>query len=114
MEPGEIYWANLPQAPRHPVVVLSREELNRGRQVLVALFTSARFEERRQLPNCVPFLAGSFGLTKNCVIQSQAIFSLEQTDLDRDDGPIGQLDENALRAVIRSVGYVLDAECKPA
>lgn len=113
MEPGELYWATLPNAPRHPVVVLSRQELNRGHNVLVALLTSSRFDERRFFPNCVPLLAGSFGLSKNCVIQAQSIFSLEQSDLDLDDGPIGRLDDSTHRALIRAAGYVLAAECEP-
>ena len=61
IRPGEIYWADL-DAGRHKVVVVSREELNRGTKVLVALITSQRFELRSALPNCVPLRAGEFGM----------------------------------------------------
>jgi mRNA-degrading endonuclease toxin of MazEF toxin-antitoxin module len=53
IEPGEIYVADFDQAGPHPVIVVSREALNRGRYVLVVVCTSARFTIRRTLPNCV-------------------------------------------------------------
>jgi mRNA-degrading endonuclease toxin of MazEF toxin-antitoxin module len=113
IHPGELYWAKLPQVPRHPVLVISRESLNRGSQIVVAMLTSARFEERRELPNCVPLRQGSFGLTRDCVVHAQAIFSLELSDLDLDDGPFGIIDEATMRDVIHALGYVFDAECEP-
>ena len=63
MRPGEVYMADFESAGRHPVIIVSREDLNRGRYVLVVVCTSARFSTRRVLPNCVPFLAGEFGFT---------------------------------------------------
>ena len=33
MKPGEIYLANIPEAGEHAIVVVSREELNRGKKV---------------------------------------------------------------------------------
>lgn len=114
MQPGELYWADLPNAPRHPALVLSRENLNRGREVLVAMLTSARFEERRHHPNCVPLMAGTAGLTKDCVVQAQAVFAVDRSDLDVADGPLGILDETIMRDVIHAIGYVLDAECEPS
>jgi len=35
IRPGEIYMADFAEAGPHPVIVLSREELNRGRYALV-------------------------------------------------------------------------------
>jgi mRNA-degrading endonuclease toxin of MazEF toxin-antitoxin module len=49
MEPGEIYLADFPEAGPHPVIVVSREELNRGHYALVVVCTSARFAVRSQL-----------------------------------------------------------------
>lgn len=51
IRPGEIYMADFAEAGPHPVIVLSREELNRGRYALVVVCTSARFAVRSQLPN---------------------------------------------------------------
>jgi mRNA-degrading endonuclease toxin of MazEF toxin-antitoxin module len=114
MRPGEIYLADFESAGRHPVVVVSREDLNRGRYVLVVVCTSARFATRRMLPNCVPLLAGKFGFTSDCVAQCENMVSIEKTDIiDLDDGPIGILDEIRLRDVIKSIGYVMESDCEP-
>jgi mRNA-degrading endonuclease toxin of MazEF toxin-antitoxin module len=43
-----------PGGPR-PVIVVSREELNRGRYALAVVCTSARFAVRSKLSNCPPF-----------------------------------------------------------
>jgi mRNA-degrading endonuclease toxin of MazEF toxin-antitoxin module len=71
MEPGEIYLADFPEAGPHPVIVVSREELNRGHYALVVVCTSARFAVRSQLASCVPFHAGQFGFTADCVAQCE-------------------------------------------
>src|ERR1700677_1442549 len=98
MMPGEIYMADFESAGRLPVIVVSREDLNRGRYVLVVVCTSARFNTRRAFPNCVLFLVGEFGFTADCVAQCENMVSIEKTDIiDLDDGPIGTLDATKLR-----------------
>ena len=99
--PGEIY-VNDADMGRRPVVVVSREELNRGRYVVVVRLTSAKFAVRSTLPHCVPFRAGEFGLTKDCVAQAEAIDFLPIADLDLNRGVIGVLDEARMRDVIRA------------
>jgi mRNA-degrading endonuclease toxin of MazEF toxin-antitoxin module len=47
IEPGEIYMADFGAAGPHPVIVVSREDLNRGRYALVVVCTSARLAVRR-------------------------------------------------------------------
>lgn len=111
--PGELYWADFEDVPPHPVVVVSREELNRGDSVVAVLITSAHFERRSRLPNCVPIAAGSFGLGKDCVAQAETIFSIRKAHLDLDAGPIGMLDEETFRALIRAIGHVLRSDCEP-
>ena len=66
IQPGEVYMADFGPAGPHPVIVVSREELNRGRYALAVVCTSARFAVRSKLSNCVPFRAGDFGFTVNC------------------------------------------------
>ena len=44
IQPGEIYDADFDQAGPHPVIVVSREDLNRGRYALVV--GSLRDEDR--------------------------------------------------------------------
>jgi mRNA-degrading endonuclease toxin of MazEF toxin-antitoxin module len=113
INPGEIYLADFAQAGRHPVIVISREDLNRGTYALVVVCTSARFALRRTLPNCVPFQVGQFGFTTNCVAQCENMLSIEKAQLDLASGPVGVLDVIALRDVIKAIGYVMDSDCEP-
>lgn len=113
MEPGEIYIADFPEVGPHPVIVVSREELNRGHYALVVVCTSSRFAIRSQLPSCVPFQTGQFGFTANCVAQCENILSIEKRQLDLSSGPIGVLDTMTLREVIKAIGYVIESDCEP-
>lgn len=113
IRPGEIYMADFGEAGPHPVIVVSREELNRGRYALAAVCTSARYAVRRQLPNCVPFRAGDFGFMTDCVAQCENLLSIDVAQIDFSVGPLGMLDEMALRDVIRAIGYVIDSDCEP-
>jgi mRNA-degrading endonuclease toxin of MazEF toxin-antitoxin module len=113
INPGEIYLSDFDQAGVHPVIVVSREQLNRGRYALVVVCTSARFTVRRTLPTCVPFLAGQFGLTTDCVAQCENILSIEKDQLDLSYGPLGKLDDMAMRDVIKAIGHVIESDCEP-
>ncbi len=111
--PGEIYWAYSREGGRHPVVVVSREELNRGDYVIAVMVTSTKLETRWNLPNCVPFRAGQFGLPKNCVAQGETITYVPRCDLELETGPVGSLDPETTRDLIRAIGYVISADCEP-
>jgi mRNA-degrading endonuclease toxin of MazEF toxin-antitoxin module len=113
MNPGEIYWADLATG-RRPIIVVSREDLNRGSYVVAVLCTTADVATRSQLPNCVPFTAGEFGLPRDCVAQCEAITFVEQQDIDVASGIVGTLDALRLRDVIRAIGHVLEADCEPS
>lgn len=113
IRPGEIYLADHAEAGPHPVIVISREELNRGRYVLVVGCTSSNYATRSRLPNCVPFRAGQFGFRDNCVAQCENIASIEKTHLDLADGPVGVLDELSMRDVIKAIGHVIGSDCEP-
>ncbi len=89
IQPGEIYIADFEQAGRHPVIVVSREELNRGNYVLVVMCTSAHFGVRMNLPNCVPFRTADFGFTRDWVAQCENMLALPVSQLDLASGPIG-------------------------
>ena len=102
------------QAGPHPVVIVSREDLNRGRYALVVVCTSARFSARSVLPNCVPFRAGRFGFTADCVAQCDNMLSIEKIQLDLSNGPLGVLDEMSMRDVIKAVGHVIESDCEPS
>jgi mRNA-degrading endonuclease toxin of MazEF toxin-antitoxin module len=113
IEPGEIYTADFPDAGPHPVIIVSREELNRGHYALAVVCTSARFALRSRLPNCVPFRAGQFGFTVDCVAQCENLLSIDRKQLDLGAGPIGVLDERTLRDLIKAIGYVIESDCEP-
>jgi mRNA-degrading endonuclease toxin of MazEF toxin-antitoxin module len=113
IEPGEIYIADFAEAGPHPVIVVSREELNRGHYAMVVVCTSARFATRSKLPNCVPFQAGQFGFTTDCVAQCENILPTDKMQLDLDAGSVGMMDAVALRDVIKAIGYVISSECEP-
>ena len=113
IQPGEVYTADLDQAGPHPVIVVSRESLNRGRYAVVVVCTSARFATRKGLPHCVPFRAGQFGFTADCVAQCENILSIDHAQLDLASGPTGTLDELSLRDVIKAIGFVIESDCEP-
>lgn len=113
IEPGAVYTADFEEAGPHPVIVVSQSVFNRGRYAVVVVCTSARFQQRRLLPNCVPFLAGEFGFTTDCVAQCENILSVELSRLDLDRGPRGIIEPGRFRDVIKAVGHVLGSECEP-
>lgn len=113
IRPGELYMADT-DAGRRPVIVVSREELNRGNWIVAVLVTSTNFATRSQMPHCVPFAAGEYGLTRDCVAQAETISELAAADLDLDSGAIGVLDEARLRALIKAIGNMLASDCEPA
>jgi mRNA-degrading endonuclease toxin of MazEF toxin-antitoxin module len=113
-KPGEVYWALMEGPEPRPLIVVSREELNRGDYVVAVPVTSRSFGERRRLPNSVAFRAGQFGLTKDCVAQAEAIAQVAKDELDLDTGPVGALDGTTLRELLKAIGYVLRTEYEPA
>src|SRR5437016_14675318 len=110
MEPGEIYMADLGEATPHPVIVVSREELNRGDRVVAVRGTSQKCAVRSTLPHCVPFRAGQFGFTKDCVAQCENTFLVAKDSLDA--SPVGVLDDAAFRDVVKAIGHVIDSDCE--
>jgi mRNA-degrading endonuclease toxin of MazEF toxin-antitoxin module len=108
---GELYLADFEELGPHPVVVVSRKELNRGNWVVAVLITSKRFEARHKQPHCVPFHAGEFGLTVDCVAQAESLFSMRRDELGEH---LGTLDEEHWRELVMAVGNMMAAECEPA
>lgn len=111
---GEIYWDHTIDGEAHPAVVVSRKELNRGNTVVVVPITSQKYKTRSRLPNCAPFRAGQYGLSKNCVGQAENVHVVEKALLDLEGGPLGVLDGGAMRNVVRALGYVFGAELEPS
>jgi len=109
--PGEIYFLSAAAGAR-PVIVVSREELNRGNYVTAVPCTSQKFAVRSKLPNCVPFVAGQFGFSVDCVAQCEYILAIRKADIDFSMGLIGTLDDATLRDVGKAIGYVIECDCE--
>jgi mRNA-degrading endonuclease toxin of MazEF toxin-antitoxin module len=111
MKQGEIYWADLDEGGRRLVIVVSREELNRGSRALVVPCTSQKFDLRSRLPNCVPFRPGQYAFTAPTVAQCENAQLIDKSLLDLN--PIARIDDVTLRDLILAMGYVFDADCEP-
>jgi mRNA-degrading endonuclease toxin of MazEF toxin-antitoxin module len=109
--PGEIYLAEHPAGQKHPFLIVSRDELNRGKRVIGVNITSVDVERRSAYPNCIPIAAGKFGLSKDSVIQCENVVALNRVRLEAT--PIGKVDRETVRDVIKALGYVFDADCEP-
>jgi mRNA-degrading endonuclease toxin of MazEF toxin-antitoxin module len=110
IRPGGIYLADFEEMGPHPVVVISREELNRGNWVAAVLITSQRFEDRSKQPHCVPFRAGEFGLSRDCVAQAESLFSIRRHELGEH---LGTLDDERWRDLVKAVGNMMGSDCEP-
>jgi len=111
--PGELYWAYIESDEPRPIIVVSRQELNFGQYLVVVPLTSGNLERRWNLPNCVSFKAGSFGLTKDCVAQCEGITVVDKGFILLNTGPIGTLDGERWRLLLHAIGYTLCAACEP-
>jgi mRNA-degrading endonuclease toxin of MazEF toxin-antitoxin module len=107
---GEIYLAEFDEMEPHPVVVVFREELNRGNWVAAVLITSKRFEERSKQPHCVPFQAGEFGLSMDCVAQGESLFSIRREELGEH---LGTLDDERCRILVKALGNMMGSDYEP-
>lgn len=81
---------------------------------MVVPLTTARLEERRVLPNCVLLTPERHGVPKRCVAQADRISVISMSDLVHEDGVITELDGEAMRELIRAIGFVIEAECEPS
>ncbi len=113
LRPGQVFLADAHQFGTRPVIIVSREPLNRGDAAVVVPCTTTNLAKRAAFPNCVFFRAGQCGLTKDCVAQAEGITALPIGQLLLDAGPIGELDEAKFRELIRAVGYAIGSECEP-
>jgi mRNA-degrading endonuclease toxin of MazEF toxin-antitoxin module len=110
ISPGEIYLADFEEMEPHPIIVVTREELNRGNWVAAVLITSKRFAERSKQSHCVVFRAGGFGLDKDRVAQAESLFSVRRDDLGEH---IGTLDDERWRELVKAVGNMMGSDCEP-
>ncbi|WP_419160959.1 type II toxin-antitoxin system PemK/MazF family toxin [Candidatus Palauibacter sp.] len=111
--PGEIYLARNGSRKTRPFVILSQSTFNRGHYCLAVPFTTGRLAQRRDLPNCVFFRKGTFGLAKSCVAQAEALTLIRKSDFVQPLSRLGKVSQVRMTALVAAVGYVIGADCKP-
>ncbi|HUT37645.1 MAG TPA: type II toxin-antitoxin system PemK/MazF family toxin [Planctomycetota bacterium] len=102
---GEVWLAGLTDGPARPAIIVSRNELNRGRLVLVVPCTTARVRERAALPNHVLLPRGEAGLSEDSVAQAHLIQHLDVSLLVR---RLGCLDTERLADVLLALAWSVD------
>ncbi len=112
-QPGEVYLAFGGGDKYRPVLIVSREELNRGKYVVAVPFTTDNFKKRSAFPNCVAFRAEEHGLDEDCVAQAEGISVYLKDELDLEKGTIAVIGEEKMREVTKAIGYLIVADCEP-
>lgn len=112
LERGQIWNVSFEGDERRWVIV-SQEEFNRGNYVMAAPITSAKFEQRSRLPNCVPLSSRIPGITRDCVIQGEGTTLVEKERFLQNAMPVGALDGAARMQLVRAIGHVIGGECIP-
>jgi mRNA-degrading endonuclease toxin of MazEF toxin-antitoxin module len=102
---GEIWWASFFEGGERPALVVSRNELNRGRFILVVPCTSSQVERRAVYRNHVLLPSGSGGLTSDTIAQTHLIQPIEVGYLER---KLGELDTEQLAEVLLAIAWTID------
>ncbi|HEX7380253.1 MAG TPA: type II toxin-antitoxin system PemK/MazF family toxin [Pirellulales bacterium] len=108
MERGQVFLLN-PDADgkQRPMVVVSRDELNRGHSVIVMPCYSQQLDKRSKLRYCVFLEAGEGGLDKDCVVKADEIATLDKTRFDATRGALGRLKPKRMAEIAAALRYVV-------
>lgn len=94
----------------HRVLVVSRDELNRGDYVVTVQFTSTNVAKRKTEPNCVYFKQGTqTGLSDDCVMQGESIAVTDKVRLEVASGPLGRVEGEKFEQILAAIANVLGA-----
>ena len=102
---GEIWWTSFYEGGERPSVVVSRNELNQGRLVLVVPCTSSRVQERSAFPNHVLIPSGTGELTKDTIAQTHLLQPIELSYLER---KMGELSVEQLAEILLAIAWSID------
>ena len=102
---GEIWWASFFEGWERPSIVVSRNELNRGRLVSVVPCTSSRVQERAPYPNHVLIPSGTGELTRDTIAQTHLIQPIEVSYLER---KMGKLNIEQLAEILLAIAWSID------
>jgi mRNA-degrading endonuclease toxin of MazEF toxin-antitoxin module len=102
---GEIWWALFYEGWERPSIVVSRNELNRGRLILVVPCTSSRVQERSVYSNHVLIPSGTGELTRDTIAQTHLIQPIEVSYLER---KMGKLEIEQLAEILLAIAWTID------
>lgn len=87
-----------------PLLIVSRDDLNRGQSVLVVPFYSQQLDKRREFKSCVFFNAGESGLDKDCVAKCDEVGVFDRLELG---GKIGRASADKMEAIVEAIRWVI-------
>jgi mRNA interferase MazF len=99
---GEVYLADIFEGGTRPVVLVSREQLNRGTVFLCVPVTSSRVDERRKYGNYVFLPAGAGGIREDSVAVAHLVQPV-RADLLRERW--GMLPEATLQRILLAIAW---------
>ncbi len=99
---GEVCLADIFEGGVRPVVIVSREQLNRGSLFLCVPVTSSRIAERRKYANYVFLPAGSGGLREDSVAVAHLVQPVRAGMLREN---WGQLPDAALQRIQLAIAW---------
>ncbi len=107
-EAGEVWVADIFDGGRRPVVVVSREVLNRGDVLLCVPLTSSRVAERRVYRNFVFLPSGAGGLRDDSLAVAQLVQPVRAAALQERWGVLPPGDLDRVRASLAwTIGLVV-------
>ena len=112
MKQGEIHMLKVDGAGKRgrPVLVVSRDELNKGYLCTIVPFNGSDFNNKRHKPFCVPFHAGDPGISKDCVAKCDDLARIPKTDLIRSSRPEGMISDAKLAEVKDAIAWCLNCQ----
>jgi mRNA interferase MazF len=100
--PAEIYLADIFEGGTRPIIILTREQLNRGGLYLAVPVTSSRVHERKRYANYVFLPAGAGGLREDSVAVTHLVQPVRQDALQ---SRWGQLPESLFAQVQLGIAW---------
>jgi mRNA-degrading endonuclease toxin of MazEF toxin-antitoxin module len=108
---SDLYWIPLEIEEdgdkERPIVIVSRDELNRGDRVLVVPFYSQQLEKRAKQKWCALFKAGESGLKKDCVAKGDEIQLIDPMEILWARGKLGRFNAEQMARVILAVRHAM-------
>ena len=104
---ADVFYAPFGEGKPRPVVVVSRDDLNRGDYVVVVPFTTQKLDNRGGLQSCVLFRAGESGLARDCVAKTDEITFVSITELDWKRGRVGRVLAPRMNEIVRAIRYMI-------